>query len=179
MGAAGATELPGTSCPQRPPQLQEPALCVGTVVTVSDVYLGQVTSEIPQSSNPQPPTTVSKPLRMRIRVLPRSLLCTGILSEFPQEGSLLPSARITEIIPFLASEQVPERAPEMMGSSLQARPKAVRLPGLSYCLPPRQHWVSACSLRGLSLSCGLSGCCGLHVPPCHWGTLLESACPVS
>lgn len=35
-------------------------LCLGIVVTVSDIYLGQVTSAISQSTNPQITTTVSR-----------------------------------------------------------------------------------------------------------------------
>lgn len=52
----------------------------GIVVTVSDIYLGEVTSEISQSTNPQPPTTVSKANHMmRTGVLSCILLCQGIL----------------------------------------------------------------------------------------------------
>ena len=35
-------------------------LCLGIVVTVSDIYLGQLTSAISQSTNPQITTTVSR-----------------------------------------------------------------------------------------------------------------------
>ena len=36
-------------------------LCLGIAVTVSDIYLGQVTSKTSRSTNPQTTTRVSKP----------------------------------------------------------------------------------------------------------------------
>lgn len=73
---APRNKLPTASSPT--PGAKAP--CAGIVVTVSDIYLGEVTSEISQSTNPQPPATVSKANHTtRIGVLPCSVLSQGIL----------------------------------------------------------------------------------------------------
>lgn len=55
-------------------------LCLGIAVTVSDICLGQATSMISQSTNPQPPTTVSKATHP-VRIV-RSM-CALPLQEMP------------------------------------------------------------------------------------------------
>lgn len=44
-------------------------LCLGIVVTVSDIYLGQVTSAISQSTNPQITSTVKVTLTVHLERL--------------------------------------------------------------------------------------------------------------
>lgn len=95
-------------------------LCLVIAVTVSDIYLGQAISTTSQSTNLQPPTTVSKATHPGRRGLFVHVLCPGrepcSHKPLPPRWSSASQPRLAWVrTPLLATQEPPEAQPGEAG----------------------------------------------------------------